>query len=273
MRTRGVGLDNRTYDDYFKFNVNYDVFNVGKFFAEYRRERIQDNIRDPYIQVSSNMKDEYVMPGIGSTIGRFAREIFFDELEYQNSSVDRLFLESRIRAFPALILENHVRMERNRQEEGVMYNNVYQPSRDINTMAMVNKIVYTGIWGNWQVSPGIKFRLYKKDRSEAVRAKEYYLYRIPLIMFKYIISPRTDIMLGLQGIPGLEFRFKDYVMEMNNYAQKTYTLQLQNRSTYFGYQIWAATGIRFDEKKFDQDFRSFEDYKSSTMFVKLFLGY
>ncbi|MHB9027777.1 MAG: hypothetical protein ACYC9O_03300 [Candidatus Latescibacterota bacterium] len=273
MRTRGVGLDNRTNDDYFKFNINYDVFDVGKVFAEYRRERIQDNIRDAYIQVGTNMSDDYLMPGITSTVGRFTREIYFDELEYQNSNVDRLFIDSRIRALPSVTLENHVKLERNSQQEGTMYNNVYQPSQDINTMAMVNKIVYTKSWGNWQFSPGIKFRFYKKDRSEAVRANEFYMYRIPMLMLKYIISPRTDIMFGMQGLPGMEFRYKDYVMDMNDFNQKTYTLQLQNRTTYFGYQIWAATGIRVDEKKFDQDLRSFEDFKSSTTFVKVFLGY
>ena len=80
-------------------------------------------------------------------------------------------------------------------------------------------------------------------------------------------------MLGLQGLPGLEFTYKDYIRNMNDYSQKTYTLQLQNRTTYFGYQIWAATGIRFDQMEYEQDLRSFEDYKSSTTFVKIFLGY
>jgi hypothetical protein len=273
FRTRGVGSDNRTNDDYFKFNVNYDVFDIGKVYAEYRRERIQDDIRDAYIQVSTSMKDDYMLPGITSTTNRFTRELFYDELEYQNSDVDRLFIDSRIRAVPSITLENHVKLERNSQREGTMYSNVYQPSQDINTMAMVNKIVYTKSWGNWQFSPGIKFRFYKKDRSEAVRANEFYMYRIPLFMFKYVISPRTDVMFGMQGIPGLEFQYKDYIMNMNDFNQKTYTLQLQNRTQYFGYQIWAATGIRYDEKKFDKIFRSFEDYKSSTTFVKIFLGY
>ncbi len=273
MRTRGVGLANRTDDDYFKFNVNYNVFNVGRVFAEYRRERVQDDIRDMYIQVETSMKEDYLLPGITSTTNRFSRQLFYDELEYQNSKVDRLFIDSRIRAVPSITMENHLKLERNQQLEGTMYNNVYQPSQDINTMAMVNKIVYTKSLGNWQFSPGIKFRFYKKDRSEAVRANEFYMYRIPLVMFKYIISPRTDIMLGMQGIPGLEFTFRDYVMKMNDFSQKTYTLQLQNRTSYFGYDIWAATGVRVDEKKFEQDFRSFEDYKSSTIFVKVFLGY
>ncbi len=273
FRTKGVGSDLRTNDDYFKLQVNYNVFDVGKLYAEYRRERIKDNIRDAYMQVETSMAGDYLQPGITATTGRFFREIYYDELEYRNSTVDRFFVDSRIRAIPSITLENHLKFERNRQEEGVMYDNYYQPSQDINTFAMVNKIVYTKTLGNWQFSPGIKFRFYKKDRSESVRASDFYLMRIPLVMVKYIISPRTDVMLGLQGIPGFEFTFKDHVQSANDYEQKTYTLQLQNRTTYFGYQIWAATGIRYDEKTFTEYFRSFEDYKSSTLFVKIFLGY
>jgi len=273
LRTRGVGSSSRTYDDYFKLNVNYDVFNVGKVYAEYRHERIQDDIRDAYIQVDTSMKDNFMEMGITATTGRFSRSLYYDELEYQNSTVDRLFIDSRVRALPSLTLENHVKLERNSQQEGTMYNNVYQPDQDINSIAMVNKVVWTKSWGNWEFSPGVKFRFYKKDRSEAVRANEFYMYRIPMVMLKYIITPRTDVMLGLQGLPGLEFTYKDYIRNMNDYSQKTYTLQLQNRTTYFGYQIWAATGIRFDQMEYEQDLRSFEDYKSSTTFVKIFLGY
>jgi len=97
--------------------------------------------------------------------------------------------------------------------------------------------------------------------------------RIPLLMMKYVISPKTDVMLGMQGVPGFEFTFKDYVQGANDYEQKTYTLQLENRSTYFGYQIWAATGIKYDEQTFNQIYREFENYKSSTIFVKINLGY
>jgi hypothetical protein len=154
-----------------------------------------------------------------------------------------------------------------------MSDNIYQPKLDINTVAMVNKVVYTKSWGNWVFSPGVKFRFYKKDRSESVRAKDFYMYRIPLIMFKYIISPRTDLMLGLQGIPGFELKFKDFVEAANDYGQRTYILQLQNRSIYFGYQIWAATGLQYDRIKYNQTFRSFENYKTSTLFVKVFLGF
>jgi hypothetical protein len=59
----------------------------------------------------------------------------------------------------------------------------------------------------------------------------------------------------------------------NDYGQRSYMLQLQNLSTYFGYQIWMATGLQYDKIKYNQTIRSFENYKTSTLFVKVFLGF
>ncbi|MDP2982248.1 MAG: hypothetical protein Q8O92_02820, partial [Candidatus Latescibacter sp.] len=273
MRTHGVGTDNRTNNDYFKFQVNYDVFDVGKLYAEYRHERVQDNISDAYVQVSNQMFGDYLNPGIGATIGRFARKIYSDELEYKNSNVDRLWIDSALRALPAVTIENHLKIERNSQIDGLMYDNTFQPKLDIHTLAIVNKVSYEKSFGNWTISPGVKFRFFKKDRGQAVRFGEYYLMRIPVLMLKYVISPRTDLTFGMQGIPGLEFTMKDYIQSENNYKQKTYALQLQNRTVYFGYNIWASAGIRFEEKKFDESLRAFENFKTSTTFVKFLLGY
>jgi hypothetical protein len=92
-------------------------------------------------------------------------------------------------------------------------------------------------------------------------------------MFKYDVSDRTDIMFGLQGIPGFEFSFKDYVQGENDYKQKTYLMQIQNRTNYFGYDIWASTGIKIDDLKYSDPSRAFESYKYSTFFVQVYLGY
>jgi hypothetical protein len=273
FRTGGVGRDNRTNDDYFKLLVNYDVFTIGRLYAEYRYERIQDDIRDQYMQVTTKMKGNYLEPGIICSTERFTRELFYDELEYKNSRVNRLWLDSVIRAVPSIILENHVKYEKNDQVEGVMYDNTYQPSETINTLAMVNKIVYNKRFGNWIFSPGIKFGFYKKDRHDIARPGDYYVTRIPLIMLKYMISDRSDLMFGLQGIPGFEFDFKDHVQSENDCTQKTYCLQLQNRSVYFGYNVWASTGIKYDEREYSEITRAFENYKSSTIFVNVNLGW
>jgi len=273
FRTKGVALDTRTNDDYVKLNVNYNVFSVGQLYAEYRYEEIQDNVRDPYIQVSTKFRKDYLIPGITSTIGRFTREIYYDELEYKNSKVNRFYMDSRIRAIPSITLENHVKLEKNDQVEGTMYDNTFQPSETINTFAMVNKIVYTKQFGNWIVSPGVKYRFYKKDRSDIARPNDYYTMRIPLMMLKYMISDRTNVTFGLQGFPGFELVYDDFVQDENDYSSITYALQLENRTVYFGYNMWASTGILYDTRDYEDIGREFESYKSSTIFVRLLLGW
>ena len=184
-----------------------------------------------------------------------------------------MFIDSRIRAIPSITLENHIKFERNGQVEGKMYDQTYQPHDILNTLAMVNKIAYTKRWGNWIFSPGVKYRFYKKVRSESLQPLDHYMMRIPLVMFKYIISPDTDISLGMQGIPYFQLQYKDNVQSHNDYRKKTYTLQIQNKTTYFGYQIWAAAGVTLDQLSYDEAYRQYEEYKFSTTFVKIFLGW
>ena len=50
-------------------------------------------------------------------------------------------------------------------------------------------------------------------------------------------------------------------------------LQIENRTNYFGFDVWGGFGFRFEEMKFDEDYRNFEEYKSSSFFVKVWIGY
>ncbi len=96
-------------------------------------------------------------------------------------------------------------------------------------------------------------------------------YADSLIMMKYSVSPRTDFHARHAGIPGLEFSYKDHIQSANDFEQKIYTLQLENRSTYFGYQIWAATGIRYDEKCSLNRIVNSRITNRQQLFVKIFL--
>ncbi|MCE5248960.1 hypothetical protein LLG96_01940 [bacterium] len=272
FRTGSVGLSTRTDDDYMKINVNYDVFSIGTLYAEYRYEIIQDNIRDIYVQVGNKFRQNYLLPGISTTIGRFDRDVYYDELEYKDSVVSRFFMSSMIRALPSITMENHVKFEHNHRIEGTMYDSTYQPGETISTLAIVNKLVYTKQLGNWVFSPGIKMRFYKKDHSGTARPGDYYTTRIPLVMLKYVVSPRTRITFGFEGIPGFEFHHRDYVQEENSYHLKTYMWVFENQTTYFGYKIWASTGVKYNELVF-KGLREFESYKSSVLFVSINLGW
>jgi len=94
-----------------------------------------------------------------------------------------------------------------------------------------------------------------------------------LVYLKYRLSPSTNITYGMQGFKGLELLYKDYIQEHNDYRQVNYTLQIENRTTYFGFEVWGGFGYKLEELKFEKDYRKFEDHKSSTFFVQLWLGY
>jgi len=276
LRTRGVGLDTRTNDDYLKVIFNYDVFTVGNLYAEYRYHEIQDNVQDSFVVVPTTALTGAIVVGeqqTGSGGTRYVRDFYYDEREYKNSKVNKFFIESRIRAIPSVTIENHVKYERNSQLEGTMYDNTFQPKNTLTTFAMVNKFAYTKQLGNWTFSPGVKFRLYKKQYSESTYPRDHYLMRIPVVFLKYQISPKTNITLGLQGFKGLELLYKDYIQSHNDYRQVNYILEVANKTSYFGFDIWGGFGFKLEKRMFEEEYRSFEEYKSSMLFVQMWLGY
>ncbi len=270
FRTGGIGLDNRTDDDYVKVNVNYDVQAIGNIYAEYRYEEIKDNIQDSYVVVPTLSREKQ---GVWGQRTRYDRDLYFDEVEYRNSKVNRLFLESRIRGIPSITIENHVRYERNRQIEGTMYDNTFQPKDILTTFAMVNKFIYTKQWGNFTFSPGVKFRFYKKGRSESINPLDHYLMRIPMVYFKYRISDKTTITYGIQGFKGFELVYNDYIQSRNSYKKVDYILQFENRTNYFGFDTWGGFGYKSEQIMFDEKYRKFEEYKSSSLFLQIWIGY
>jgi len=272
FRTRGIGIANRTDDDYFKAVLNYDVFTIGSVYSEYRYERIQDNIADTY-----NIWDTTAVWNLSHYMvyeeNLYSYEAYYDEREYRNSKVHKFFLESKIRAIPYITVENHIKYEKNHQVEGTMYDNTYQPEDQLNTMAMVNKLAYTKQLGKWTFSPGIKLRLYKKSRSESLNPLEHYMYRIPLVMLRYTLSPNSKVTFGIQGFPKFEMQVRNYIQGQNDYKQMNYMLQFENRTNYFGYDTWGAFGFQLEQIKFDEAYRQFENYKTSSLFVRVFAGY
>lgn len=272
MKTSGVGLDTKTDNNYFKFNLNYDVFSVGNVFTEYRYERVKDNIQDKFVVVSTEMD----MSGGASAWYRSAGympDLYYDEVEFRNSKVNKVFVESRIRPVSSISVENHVKYIRNDQLEGTMYDNTFQPADVLSTLAMVNKIVYTKKLGNWTVSPGLKLRLYKKSRSESLNPLDHYMLSIPMIYLKYSLTPNTSVTFGMQGINGLEMTYKDYIQSRNDFRQVNQVLQIENRSVYMGFDVWGGFGFEVTEIKYDEIYRKFEEQKTSSFFVRLWLGY
>ncbi|MFC1538826.1 hypothetical protein ACFL6H_05330 [Candidatus Latescibacterota bacterium] len=270
LRQRGIGLDTRNDDDYLKLKVNYNVLSVGRILAEYRHHRIKDNIQDPYILVPNKQKK--VQGGWG-TEARYFNELYYDEIEYRNSSVNKLFLETNMRPISSVTVENHIKYERNFRIEGTAYDGVYQAEDIISTIALSNKIVYTKQIGSFSISPGLKYRLYKKGYRESLNPRIHYTMQIPVIFLKYMISPKTNITLGFQGFKGFETKFTDIIQSQNDYTQKNIILQIDNRTDYFGFEVWGGFGFQLEDFKYKEIYRSFENYKTSSLFIRMWVGF
>ncbi|MFC1542139.1 hypothetical protein ACFL50_06805, partial [Candidatus Latescibacterota bacterium] len=270
LQQRGVGLDTRTDDNYLKLRFNYNISSVGRLFAEYRHNRIKDNIQDNYIIVPNRPKPIMGIYGFNS---RYAMDLYYDEIEYRNSSVNKLFFETKMRPLPSITVDNHLKYERNFRIEGTAYDGVYQAEDIINTFALSNKIVYTKQIGNFSISPGIKYRLYKKGYRESLNPRIHYTMQIPVLFLKYMVSARTNVTLGFQGLKGLESKFSDLIQSQNNYTQKNILLQIDNRTDYFGFEVWGGFGIQLEDFKYTEEYRIFENYKTSSLFVRLWLGF
>jgi len=270
FRTRGVGLDNRTDNNYLKMTFNYNVLSIGNIYAEYRHERIKDNIQDQFVIVPTKYLWKATPWG---QMSRYDLELYYDEVEFRNSDVNKFFLDSRIRPIPSLTIENHVRYERNYQIEGTMYDNTFQPKDILSTFAMVNKFVYTWQLGNFTFAPGVKFRFYKKERSESFNPLDHYLMRIPVVYLKYRISENTNITYGMQGFKGFEMLYRDYIQSHNDFHQVNHMIQIENRTNYFGFDTWAGFGFQLEQVSFDEEYRKFEEFKRSSFFLKMYIGY
>ncbi|MFC1538625.1 hypothetical protein ACFL6H_04310 [Candidatus Latescibacterota bacterium] len=271
LRQRGIGLDTRTDNDYLKLRFNYNISSVGKLFAEFRHQRIKDNIQDIYILIPEN-KPKKIM-GIYGFNSRYSMDLYYDEIEYRNSSVDKLFFETKMRPLPSITVDNHLKYERNFRIEGTAYDGVYQEEDIINTLALSNKIVYTKQIGNFSISPGLKYRLYKKGYRESLNPRVHYLMQIPVLFLKYMVSSRTNVTLGFQGMAGFETKFSDLIQSQNDYLQRNIILQIENRSYYFGFEVWGGFGAQLEDFKYKEIYRSFENYKTSSLFVRMWLGF
>jgi hypothetical protein len=99
------------------------------------------------------------------------------------------------------------------------------------------------------------------------------LKQLPLLFLKYRVSSRTNVTLGFQGFEGFEYSYRDIIQSQNDFKQKNILLQIDNRTTYFGFDVWGGFGFMIEELEFDEVYRSFENYKTSSFFVRIWLGY
>lgn len=268
MRSSGIGVANRTDKDYLKLSLGGSFVRMGSLRAEYRYERVRDDIPDYY-----NLYEyEYTNDGFNNNPYKTLINPVFDHLDYRNSKVNKFYLDMRMKPEPRLTVESFVRYEINDRIPGRMYDGTTQNGENITTTAVMGKAAYTENWKSFIFSAGYKSMLYKKDKSNQYLPEDYYSMLIPNIYMKYSISDKSSFVAGFQGFGSAKYLYKDYANHRNNFSRKDIVVEFQNRSDYYGFIINGSWGFKLTDNRYDDKLRAIENYKSSSFFVDIILG-
>ena len=196
-----------------------------------------------------------------------------DRLEYKDSISNRFFIEARLTKIPSLNVTNNVKYEVNWQRERSFRNGSYQDEDRIGLLTMVSKADYTWRLGKLWITPQLKLMFLKRVRRSLDFAVDYERYFIPILRFDYFITQKTLIRAGIQGFPGLEYEYTDFIDNINSFKMRTSIFSVSNVSRYFGYNIVTNLGIMFEKRDYADPQRGYEDYDYSNAFLRVILGY
>ncbi len=264
----------RNKDHYVKFSLSKSGRNIGSYFLEIKCERIQDNIPD-YVYTFAPTKPEGGR-WLGGMYG-FGRQFYADwvddEMMYRDSDVYRFYFQSMSRRYLGLSFINQIRFERNFQMGGYLYDQTYQEKDRVDLLTMVSRLDGLYRWGKWSFMPGLKVRILKRVRESLDIPLSHQRTIIPRTIFQYDISDRTNVKIGAEALPWLYFRHRDLVLTHVGRREKNYLFEVSNRSTYFGYTVYAFAGINIESVQFDSWLRKFENRETSSAYLRVILGW
>ncbi len=175
---------------------------------------------------------------------------------------------------PGLRLGGNIRYAINDQKAGVLSDGSDQGADTVRLLTMVAKAEY--LWEptpQWQVIGQGKGLVLRRSRSSLpVHLEDQWTF-IPILKVLYRLTPRTQLWVGAQGLPGLPLRVKDRAQGRESSEEEVRMVQVNNRSPYFGYEISTNLGVRTSKRRFDDPFRRGDDFDVTTAFFRIFLGW
>ena len=196
-----------------------------------------------------------------------------DPLSYRNSLVNRVYVSGILRMLPGWRIVSRVKLEHNRQYGGRLGDGSEQARDRVRSLAWVQQADYTWRSGALTLQPALKGLWLKRTRQRADLASVHTQTVIPLVTARYELSPATELKAGFQGVPGWWFEETDLAEPRDSFERQTITVVLSNMSHYSGYRISANLGITQDKVAFKDEFRFLENYDTTSIFVRVFLGY
>lgn len=237
----------------------------------YKIKRVEDDIPDPVFGLGLNpiYYEPDVVPLVRPTDEELrnplgVQQLQKDPLLFRDSWMNRLYMKGRLIRVPRLNVEGSARFDLNRQR---------QESNTVSNLAVVLKADYT--WEPWRslrVIPQVKWlgQRLDDDGGAVLEVKEYYFY--PILRFEYPVSDRTSIRAGAQGFPFLKSRYRTSVVPDVDFDARVYLFQVNNTSTYVGYQVNINLGYERRLREFTSKGRQEQDLDYHRLFLRVIAG-
>jgi len=96
---------------------------------------------------------------------------------------------------------------------------------------------------------------------------------VPTAKTRYTITLRTELRLGMQGLPPAPMRVDDRADGFNNRDEKVWVAQVTHRSPYLGYDIAMNLGFMFTNRDYVLPSRAIDDMNVASVHLRVVLGY
>ena len=246
----------------------------GRLRLETSVERVRDDIEDNY-RIYDNI---LTRPAGGAnfadrlTLGFLHKDVR-DRLEWRDSWQQENFAEWRLTPLAGLTLWGNTRWSINHQQGGLLIEGRDLGKDEIRLLTAVVRAEYEWTHSDYQIlAQGKLLRLRQvRDSSPEALADEWLA--TPILKGSYRLTPRTQIWLGFQGLPGLPLRNEDNAININTYEESVWALQLTNRSPYLGYDILVSLGFKSQRRLYEDPSRDLDNRRTRSVFLRVLLGY
>ena len=249
---------------------------VGQFKINIDSKKVEDDIRDDSYVYIVPPNDDDIIPWLNKpdnhpgVAGRF-RPATPDLLQMRDSWVHTAYFDMDYVKWDNVYIRNAVLWTRNSQAEiplATEGEGELLQAEDVRSRAiMINKIDRSWRRRSLSISAKFKHRLIYENVNSEAKATTSFSDFIPILLAEYSLTPKTQLILGTQGIPFLPARHWDRANDDGSYGQIDYALMYKMRSEYFGFENEFFFGYLLRERQYNQ-LRD-RDFKRGTFFVEI----
>jgi len=238
-------------------------------------ERVHDGIANTYWRLEEILGQPLMGGGFtfrGATA--YNRVLVADPLLWRNSWERQHYIEGEWTPVAGLRLWGNLRYSLNQQQGGVLIEGRDLGRGEISLWTSVLKAEYA--WhptGSWIVFGQLKSLFLQRERDSQITALADERTFVPIVKARCTITPRTELWLGMQGLPGAPMRVDDRADGFNSRDETVWVAQVTNRSPYLGYDIAMNMGFMLTNRDYDLASREIDDMNVASVYLRVILGY